>query len=197
MRREEAAGICLGLSTLGILFTMAFHPTGHEVVSGGAGTLNLNAAVHALAILTMPLALYGLLVFTRRLAAPNLPRIAFLFYLLGSVAGMIAAVASGFIGPAVSDDSVLFHYTGYVNRGFATILVLATSIAILLWSIALLRQVRWLGIVGIIIGVLVFVAVASGHVRLNVHGFGAVVIAQSIWTVCVAVLLVRGRFSAE
>jgi hypothetical protein len=32
-----------------------------------------------------------------------------------------------------------------------------------------------------------------GHVRLDVHGFGLIVLVQSAWYVWVAVLLMRGR----
>jgi hypothetical protein len=195
MSNDSAAGLSLGISTLALLATMAMHPTGHDVVQGAASTLHRNAAVHTMAILAMPLALYGLLVLTRRLTAPNLPWIALLFYALACAAGMCAAVASGFIAPKVADDAVLFHYTGLLNQGFALVFVLAASIAIVLWSIALLRQIAWLGVLGLIVGTLTFLAVGSGHVRLNVHGFGAVVVAHAVWMVCVAVVLARGTLA--
>jgi hypothetical protein len=43
------------------------------------------------------------------------------------------------------------------------------------------------------VGALVLLAVVIGHLRLDVHGFGAVVIAQGIWMITVGVLLARSR----
>ena len=36
-------------------------------------------------------------------------------------------------------------------------------------------------------------AVGSGHLRLDVHGFGLIVLAQALWFIVVGVLLLRLR----
>jgi hypothetical protein len=41
------------------------------------------------------------------------------------------------------------------------------------------------------LGPLTVIALLSGHLRLNVHGFGLVVLGQAIWFVTVGVLLCR------
>jgi len=72
------------------------------------------------------------------------------------------------------------------------VFVVASSSAILLWSISILRSgifSRALGIYGSFVAPLTLIAVLSGHIRLNVHGFGMVVLGQAIWFISAGVLL--------
>jgi len=117
-----------------------------------------------------------------------------------------AAVASGFVAPAVIGHVLeaegagrdvghaLLEYTGLLNQGFAKVHVVATSAAILLWSVAILRSgrlARAAGIFGIVVGAGILLTVLSGHLRLGVHGFGIVVLAQGAWLIWVGGLLCR------
>jgi len=119
---------------------------------------------------------------------------------------MNAGVASGLLAPsivrqmrdadptAVPAWQVAFHYSGIVNQAFATVFVVASSLALLLWSASILRGKALpagIGIYGMILSVLTMVGVLAGHVRLNVHGFGAIVLGQAIWYVSVAFQLYR------
>lgn len=206
MRQDSAAGMALLASVLGMVITMIFHPTGHEVIHR-AGAMHRGVAVHALALITVPLALFGFLIFTQRLRRlPNMPILAFIVYACGRVALIGAVVASGFLATAVAARlhqgvgmrqealrAVLF-YTGSMNQAFAKIHVLADSVAIILWSLSIWRVRRWLAAVGILIGVATLAAVAPGYLTLDVHGAGAVVFAHGLWTAWVAVLLLRGVF---
>ncbi|HMC23713.1 MAG TPA: hypothetical protein VKL19_17790 [Thermoanaerobaculia bacterium] len=184
----SAAGISLGASALALLATMALHPTGHDVLRGGGGKA---AVSHSLALISVPLALYGFLILTRRLG--GLALLAFITWAAGAMAVINAAVLSGFVAPAFIDDPTLLHYTGRLNQAFAGLYVMASSLAIVLWSVFILRQriSVWIGALGIVVGVLTIGVVGSGHLRLNVHGFGVVAIAQAIWMICVAVMLIR------
>jgi hypothetical protein len=61
-----------------------------------------------------------------------------------------------------------------------------------LWSAAILRSgefSRGLGVYGCILGPLTLIAVLSGHIRLNVHGFGMVVLGQAVWFISAGILL--------
>jgi hypothetical protein len=119
---------------------------------------------------------------------------------------MNAAVVSGFVSTAVAGriaDSAnpatdlwraLFHYSGDLNQGFALVFVVASSIAILLWSIAALKAhfgARGIAIYGCFIAPISIVAVLSGHLRLNVHGFGAIVFTQAVWLIFTGAHLLR------
>lgn len=176
-------------------------------MAGGANAghmMQLNVAVHSLALVCIPILFLGALGLTRRLAAPNrLALSALVMYGFADVAVMIAAATSGLIAPG------LFHHmaanpgmadawraalalNGHINQAFAMIFVVASSAAIVLWSAAILRSSgfsRPLGIYGCIIGPLTVIAVLSGHIRLNVHGFGLVVLVQAIWFISAGILL--------
>ena len=201
--RMSALAFFIGMT--GTIITMALHPTSQDVTGGNAGhMMQLNVAVHSLALVCMPILFLGALGLTRRLAAPNrLALSALVMFGFADVAAMIAAAASGLVAPG------LFHHmaanpgmadawraalalNGHINQAFATIFVVASSAAIVLWSAAILRSAgfsRPLGMYGCIIGPLTVIAVLSGHIRLNVHGFGLVVLVQAIWFICAGVLL--------
>ncbi|HUF07893.1 MAG TPA: hypothetical protein VMO47_01145, partial [Rhodothermales bacterium] len=112
--------------------------------------------------------------------------------------------ASGLIGPAIAEAmlgaenagswQVAFRYTGLVNRAFASIFVVASAGAIVLWSASGIRGrtlPRWTGIFGMIAGIAVIAAFVSGHVGLDVHGFGLIMLVEEIWFVGVAVWMIR------
>jgi hypothetical protein len=205
MKEDSAGGISLIASALGTVATMALHPTAREIVHGGGD--HHAGSSHSFALISIPLALFGFLVLTRRLARiPSLPLFAFVVYAFSSVAVTSAAVVSGFVAPAMAMGlrstqgaerdvlDALLHYSGHLNQAFAGVFVVASSVAIILWSWSILRPARWLAAIGIFIGAITLVAYLSGHLRLNVHGFGVIAIAQAIWTICAGVLLMRGAF---
>ena len=75
---------------------------------------------------------------------------------------------------------LLFNYTGVLNQGFAKVFALASSTAILFWSVAMARSgvlSAGLGVYGCIFGPLVMLGVLSGHLRLNVHGMAMLILA--------------------
>jgi len=129
----------------------------------------------------------------------------------GGVAVMTAAVASGFVATGLTRQILadeggsrdvyhaLLAYTGLVNQGFAKVNVVSWAVAILLWSAAIWRSRRMeraAGIVGAVVGGGILIAFFSGHLRLNVHGFGIVTFAQSGWLIWIGILLCRGGPSA-
>jgi hypothetical protein len=73
-----------------------------------------------------------------------------------------------------------------INQAFSRILAVAASAAIALWSIAGVRNGglgRGLATYGCVVGLLITVGVAIGHLRMDVHGMTAVAVAQTIWFV--------------
>src|SRR5207302_6611267 len=98
-------------------------------------------------------------------------------------------------GPAATDMwRVAFRYNGEVNQAYALVFVVASSVAIVLWSAAILRGRvfdRGVGYYGCILGPATLALVLSGHLSLGVHGFGMIVLGQTIWFVIAAVLLWR------
>ena len=205
--RKSALALFAGMT--GTIITMALHPTGRDLVGPGhsESMMQLNIAVHSLALVCIPIVFLGALGLTRRLAAPN--RLALgglVVFGFAEIAVMIAAAASGLVAPG------LFHHiagadpgtaevwravltlNGHLNQAFALIYTVASSAAIVFWSAAILKSnafPRGLGIYGCVIGPLTMIAVMSGHLRLNVHGFGMVILGQAIWFITSGVLLWR------
>lgn len=194
MRRETLGGWAMIAGAVMGLVTMGFHPTG-----GGHAALAL--AVHALAVTAAPIAFYGGWVLTRRLSAAGaLSELALAFYGLSAVATLLATAASGFLaseliaqvaasqGEARAAAAAVLHYNGASNQAFARVLVAASSVAIGLWSMEIVRtglMRRAAGILGCVIAPLTLLALFSGHLTLDVHGFGAVVLLQAVWLVLV------------
>jgi hypothetical protein len=76
------------------------------------------------------------------------------------------------------------------------VFVAATSIAIGVWSMEGLRTGRMRrasAILGCVVAVLTLTALLSGRLRMDVHGFGAVVLAQAIWSIMVGMELRRAE----
>lgn len=209
MKRDTMYGGALIAGTLGSVLTMAMHPTGSQLLADVQHLAPVALAVHVLALVTLPFSVFGTLGLTRRLSTDGeLPIAAMVAYAMASVAVMIAAVASGLLAPglftkiAMSTGSeqqlamAIVNYNGSINQAFAKVYVFASSAAILLWSVAIIshgRLSRGAGWLGIIVAMLALLAMSIGHLRLDVHGFGAVVLTQGIWMITVGVLLIRAQ----
>jgi hypothetical protein len=209
MTDNRMSGLALILGSAGSIITMALHPTGHDLAVPGqlAPVTHMIVAVHALALICLPVMFLGAWGLSRSLAAPNrLSMMALVFYGFATVAVMNAAAVSGFMSPYIAEqmakpDSAMhdmwhamFHYNGQLNQAFAMVFVVAVSVAIVLWSSAILKSKQFaasVGIYGCLLGPVTIVAVLSGHVTLGVHGFGMIVLCQAIWYVFVGVTLMR------
>ena len=213
MKHTKIYGIALIIGTLGGVITMIFHPTGHDLLNQPDEIARRNeliaTAVHVLAIISLPITFFGLLGFCWRLGLANpLVSLGLIVYGFGSIAVMSAAVLSGLVGPVLTrkileaDEATkkilyaILRSNYELNQGFDKIFVVATVVAFILWSILLLKKSRFMqltAILGFIIGVLSLVGVFSGHLRMDIHGFGAFIFAQSVWLILVAIFMIRGE----
>lgn len=209
MKRESVYGSALIAGTLASIVTMILHPTGSQLLADVQRLAPVGVAVHALALAGLPISFFGAIGLTRRLALDGEGAVAALVaYGMAAVAVLIAAVASGLLATSLASHmaitsgsereltGALFNYTGQINQAFAKVYVIASSVAILLWSGAITthgRLARGAGILGFVVGTLVLVAVTIGHMPLDVHGFGAVVLTQGVWMITVGTLMIRAR----
>ena len=211
MTEDRKSGVALIAGSIGLIITMALHPVGHDLLVPGQfdRVARLAVVVHALGLICIPVMFLGALGLSRRLDSPDrLSLCAVVAYGFACVAAMNAAAVSGLVAPGIARHmaaatpasdaantwSVLFTYSGSLNQAFALVFVVASSVALTLWSADILRHgvfSRALGVYGCILGPLTALAVLSGHLRLNVHGFGMVVLGQAIWFIIVGVLLCR------
>jgi hypothetical protein len=185
---------------------MALHPTAHGLMDSDAGAhlARLNVMVHSLALAATPMVFLGLLGLRRRLGSSDLATAALVAYGWGCVAVMSAAVASGFVAPGViarivaADGSKIpdafLMYTGLLNRGFAKVWVVATWTGVLLFAATILRSgrlARAAGVVGVVVSAVVLLLFFVGHLTLDLHGFGIMTFAQSVWLISIGILLCR------
>ena len=211
MKSSAVYGAALIAGALGMSVTMAFHPTAHDLLAPGGGAARggkaLAAATHSLALASTPVLFFGFLGLSRRLGAGRpLVSAALVAYAFGAVAVVTAAVASGLVAPALtrqmlaSDEATrealhrIFRYNGLLNQGFAKVYVVASSFAVVCWSLAVYgfgRFARVVAAFGCTAGLLSLAAFSAGHLHLDVHGFGLFVFAQSAWVVLAGVLLCR------
>ena len=206
MNDNRLSAIALIAGSAGLIITMAFHPTGHDFFVPGQleHAMRINMAVHSLALATMPISFLGALGLSLFLnSSDRLAMAGLVSYGVAQIAGMNAGICSGFVAPRMAQLSassigptsdawkLAFRYTGELNQAFAPVLVVASSVALILWSCAILRSkgMRGLAVYGLVIGSLTIIGVASGHLRLNVHGYGVVVLTQAIWFVVAGVQL--------
>lgn len=215
MDDNKKGALALLAGALGGTVTMLLHPTMHHVASSAElePIARLGAAVHALALVSVPLSFLGSLALTRLLNGPDrLAVAAIVAYGYATVAVLTAALTSGFIVPDLARQALgatpeekshwnqLLELCHRFNQAFAQVFTISASIAIALWSAAMLKRAlfpKWIAACGLVIGVASAALVASGHIRLDVHGEGAVVFAQSAWFVAVALVLLQQSSSSE
>jgi len=207
MTTNRKASLALILGSLAGLVTMTLHPTSRDVLASlaGGGHGNLNKGVHALALLAQPLILMGTLVMTLRFTKQrDLAVAAYVLFAWASIAIMMATAASGFIATEVlatgvnqraTPDAVrsALQYTGILNRTFASVYIFFGSLAIMVWSVAMLRAnefSRALAVYGLISG-LVSILVGANSLGRTIHGFAIVVVSQGVWFLWVAFILRR------
>jgi hypothetical protein len=207
------AGFVLGLGSIIMLAFMALHPTVHA--HGAAGLASemsrvavRNAVVHGTLIANLGLMLLGLLGLADRLGLGRmLVRAGIIAAAMGTITLNGAALLNGFVTPSLvaryADAGASFdelHPVLLLAHECSVALVHAgipaLSAAVLALSIVLLGRggaSRLIGALGVICALLPVVAQASGNLPVDVHGFGAFVLVQSIWYMATAVQLIRKR----
>ena len=204
MHRDPVSGILLMVGAMATVAVAALHPTGHDMLSGPPGALQVGVLIHALALASLPVLFLGFLGLSRSLDWSDLGRAALVAYGFGVAATIGAAVASGFVATGIlerirgGETAEIYHvlgwYTHLFNQGFATVGSFAAATSILLWSLMMARRagaIRIVGIAGVVIGGGVLLGLLTGKLRLDVHGFAVMTIAKAAWIVSVGWLLVR------
>ncbi|MCC7003414.1 MAG: hypothetical protein IT357_14750 [Gemmatimonadaceae bacterium] len=210
MDDEKNAGWMLIVGTLISFITMAMHPNAHLMLDDFARFGPRNVFAHGIALVAVPLTLVGYGAVARRLLpyAGAWARLGHACLAVAQGAVSMAAVASGLIATTMVSRirastgaeqdlaRALLGYTGAINQAFATVFVVGWSVAMIVWSVAIVRSAalpRWLGWYGLMVGGVLLAVTAIGRLRLDVHHFGLIVLAQGVWTLAVGAQLVRTR----
>jgi hypothetical protein len=207
MTDDRKSGIALIAGSLGGVFTMAIHPTGTaSLPSDQAAHLAFTSGLaHSLAVVSFVLLFLGACGLVLRItAADRLAFAALVVFGVACVAVLIATAVSGFIVPSIMRQMIRDVPTAaaqwrivisgifQINQAFSKIFSVAASVSIILWSISALRSGglgRRVAIYGCITAPLVILGIATGHLRLDVHGMTAIVLAHTIWFIAVGAQL--------
>lgn len=201
----------IGASLLEVL-TLAHHPSVHapqvaEAMHQIANYGRLSASVHGLLVVLMLTVFLGFWEFAalRGLNRPAV-RAGMGAYGAGTVMMLGAALVSGWVLSAVARampqgtplelaiDAQVLTLCGILNQACANAAVVAMSAGIAAWSLDLLRDqgaARYLGLLGLGVGVLPCLALMSGLLRLDVAGMQQVAALQAVWGVAVGLWLWR------
>ncbi len=211
-QRGRVAGIAIVVSAALTIAAIAHHPT-ITTARGPAHVLSQVAAlsvadetVHGLLIAMVAALLFGLTAFSLRRGLGRETVLAGLIVYAVAAAALIgAALIDGFLVPTLAARYVgatpqsvdmTLHVLAACSAAIQILTKLglgATSLALTLWAVDLVRSrgtLRVAGAIGFASGPLSLVLlVFSGN--LNPHNLGAIVLLQSIWYFAVGTLLIR------
>lgn len=171
------------------------------------------ALVHLVAMAAVLAYAFGFTTLARRLDLQRPLVLAGLgAFLFGCVAMLGATLIDGFISSDVaaafanapSPESVkqgynLVLYGDIVLTDLARLGWVLQALATIAWAPALLAGAGWqrvTGVVGLLSGGLVIAAVVAAGAMMSMQALLSIILAQAVWNLAVAVLLMRGRMEA-
>jgi hypothetical protein len=185
-----------------MIITMISHPGGKISPADVDHVARMLIVVHSLALASIPIIFLGAWGMTRRISgADRLAWTGLVLYALASIAVMNAAVCDGLIAPTLMRKTVaataetrdvwrtLMNFNFQLNQAFARVYAVGSSLAVVLWSVSILRYRALglgVGIYGVVLGVATTVGICSGFLTPDRHGFGMLVFGQAIWFLVVA-----------
>jgi hypothetical protein len=208
MHESKIYGWALIASAVGLVATGLFHPTHLHAASPGAmeHLLRLATGIHVLVLAAIWLSLVGLIGLSRQLGIGS-PAVAgaLAAYGIGVLAAFCAAILSGFVMPelarshSAADDAarqgmkLMADYSVLLNGAFSKVHIVGASLAILLWSMAILRKgfSKILAFVGFASLLLPVAVVLNGRLHMSVHELLGVVLVEGVWLTWAGVLLIR------
>jgi len=212
LHRTRAAGIAIAAATIISTIFVALDRSGGgsnplEILQGIARLQGLKELVHGVAIASVCGYAFGYTVLARRLGLHRpLVLAGLVAYLFGCAAMIGATILDGFVTPHVAADAItaapervafaynLVHYLGVVLNDLAKLGWILQAAAALAWSITLIRENgfnRAIGAIGLFSSGLVVVLVAGSATNMSMTSLLSVLLAQLIWNIAAAVVLIR------
>ena len=190
-----------------MIITMISHPGGKISPLEVDHVARMLMVVHSLALASIPVIFLGAWGMSRRLGgADRLVWAGLVVFALASIAAMNAALCDGLLAPNLIKQIVsatpetrdgwrmMMNYNFQMNQAFARVYAVGSSLAVVLWSIAMLAN-RTLGvgtgIYGCVLGVVTVAGIFSGFLAPDRRGFGLLIFGQAVWFLSVA----RGLWS--
>ena len=219
MTDNRLSGVAMIAGQVGLLLTLSLHPSGKISPAEVDQMVHKLIAVHSIALAGLPLMILGALGLSRILSSRNqLSVVAFVIYSFAIAASLSGIVLDGLVMPhllphladaakiaaassagaqpaaaASASDTwrALLKYNGYLDMAFVQLSLVATAVAVITWSMAILPGKifpRATGIYGLILGVIALVALFSGMLGAE-HALMIIVFGQSTWFLILGGLL--------
>lgn len=185
-----------------MIITMISHPGGKIGPAEVDHVARMLILVHSLALASIPVIFLGAWGMSRRIGgADRLAWAGLVVYAIASIAVMNAAVCDGLMAPTLMRKIVaatsetremwqtLMNFNFQLNQAFARVYAVGSSLALVLWSVSILRYRalgRGVGVCGAVLGVATAVGICSGFLTPDRHGFGMLIFGQAIWFLIVA-----------
>jgi hypothetical protein len=206
---DRMSGLALIVGSVGVLMTLGLHPSGRGIVDPATYeevTRHL-IEVHSIALLSLPLWFLGAYGLSRKLAAAgHVAIVPLTFYGFGMAAMMTGVVFDGLVTPGLARQIVnatpntsqgwriAFNANQVVDMAFVHVFLVASSLAIVLWSVMIIRKgvlARGVGMFGLLVGLAAILALLSGYTDKHEHVFLLSILLQAAWLATIGVLLYR------
>ncbi len=201
----KLAGQMLLVGSACLLLTMIFHPPGGNIehLIKASGQI---IASHSVALIAVPFFIAGFFGFSQVWKGTSeLPTLAFFAMLVAQLAGMIAAAINGLALPIFVTNLTSANFQNEtvnlvvrnmlaLNQAFDLILYGGCCLAILFWSISIVRFKTissLVGYFGMVMSIPTLIAIVIDSVDINLHTFRLFMSGYVVWTIWVAVLLLR------
>ena len=208
MTDNRLSGVAMIAGQVGLILTLSLHPSGKISPTEVDQMVHKLIEVHSIALAGLPLMILGALGLSSFLSfSSRLSVAAFVIYsfaIAASLSGIVidglvmphilphladaakAAAAGGQPSAAASGAGdiwrALIKYNAYLDMAFVQLSLVATAVAVMTWSVAMLRATfpRPTAIYGLILGVISLVAVFSGALRSE-HALMIIIFGQATW----------------
>jgi len=208
MTDDRITGLALIAGSAGVILALGLHPSGRDLFAAEtfASAARKLIAVHSLALACLPVWLFGAWGLSRRLDVQWTARAALVTYAFALMAMMNAVVIDGLVTPGLAHGIVnatgtagqgwriAFNHNSLMDQAFMRVFLVASSVAIVLWSASILRSAalgRAVGVYGCVLGAATVIAQLSGQLDIHQHLFGAAIVGQVVWFVIVGTSLCR------
>jgi hypothetical protein len=218
MTNDRASGLALIAGSAGLIITLGLHPSGRDLFEPDkfdAASRTL-IAVHSIGLASLPVWFLGACGLARYLSKPGtddgtavqLGFSGLVLYGFAMASILSAIVLDGLVTPGIVRrmlDStantsegwkIALRYNGIMDEAFLQVFLVASSLAILLWSLAILRSRRMsrvTGIFGALVALLILGSLLSGLLSRYGHLFGMILIGQAIWFIVVGSTMWNAR----
>jgi len=193
------SGLALIAGSVGLVATLGLHPTGRGMFDPNQveSVARALVMVHSLGLASLPLWFLGACGLSKRIGTDDwLVMTGLGIYGFALAAILNAVVFDGLVTPGLAraivnaaPDRVVgwkiaFNYNALVDEAFLRVFLVLSSVAILLWSCAILRSGALsptLGIIGCLLGTLAAVGQVAGLIGRNPHILTMVLLGQALW----------------